>query len=359
MRIPRQAKWALVLLFLLAMAAKLANRSLDRIDAPERAAGAAPVVALADDAAGLLTADHVARIREYHTAILDAYDIDYRVATVPGTPDLNLAAARRFEALRVGEFSTAGRGLLLLIAPDADRLRIEVGRGLEPVFTDAFVAYVEDRQMVPFFRAGRVADGILATTELIADRAGDGIRSAAFADPAGGTVEPSTGAGALTAARIGEGYQAPRTGTGAAVAAGPAPQDVVAAYLEAMAAGNADPDLAIFTPGSQAFLRGRVVTRAQMRQIAETYRDCGAPRVFQAAGRAVVRYPPEQRECAPFFLLAAKDGWQLDLSPMAGAIRFNHRNQWRFADGPPADFAFAFEDWQFDSKGFPRRPPDP
>jgi uncharacterized membrane protein YgcG len=61
------------------------------------------------------------------------------------------------------------RGLLLVI--DADQVRLEVGYTLEGVLPDAFAAYVEHRQMVPFFERGRVADGILSTTELIVTRA--------------------------------------------------------------------------------------------------------------------------------------------------------------------------------------------
>jgi hypothetical protein len=70
------------------------------------------------------------------------------------------------------------------------------------VFTEAFVAYLEQRQMAPFFRENRVADGILAATELIVARAEDAAAGRAFAPPraaritrGGGATGPSTGAG--------------------------------------------------------------------------------------------------------------------------------------------------------------------
>ncbi|WPL19718.1 hypothetical protein Thiowin_04860 [Thiorhodovibrio winogradskyi] len=77
------------------------------------------------------------------------------------------------------------------------------GEALEPIFTDTFAAYVQQRQMVPFFQSDRVLEGILATTELLYSRA--------LAAQAGENFDPrkldaaSSGAGAQTAARIGEG----------------------------------------------------------------------------------------------------------------------------------------------------------
>ena len=42
------------------------------------------------------------------------------------------------------------------------------------------VAYIEQRQMVPFFRAERIADGILATTELIVAQANEATALSGF-----------------------------------------------------------------------------------------------------------------------------------------------------------------------------------
>lgn len=100
----------------------------------------APQARLVQDEAGLLDQGQQERISAYHAAILAAYDIGLRVMTVTGTPDLNSLAAAVFAKQQVGGLSDTGRGLLLVIAPDADQVRMEVGRGAEPVFTDAFVA---------------------------------------------------------------------------------------------------------------------------------------------------------------------------------------------------------------------------
>ncbi len=335
-------------LLLLALAAVAAGLALLR-------PGDAGAETLVQDQPGLLTPAQRGQIEDYHAAILEAYDLDYRVVVLSGAPDVNAEAARHFAETRIGNLSATGRGLLLVIAPEIDKVRIEVGRSLEPVFTDAFVAYIEERQMVPFFRSNRVADGILATTELIADRAGGGERSAAFADPAGGAPEPSAGGGARVTVRIGAGYERSQAGDAGASAKGLAPEEVVAAYVDAMAAGNASPDLDIFTGATREMMRNWVVTPAQMRSVVETYRGCSPPRLFQSAKQAVVRYPAAERGCAPYFLWWSDGAWRLDLATMFREIRFNHRNEWHFSGGVPAEFAFAFEDWRFDRHGFPHR----
>jgi len=54
-------------------------------------------------------------------------------------------------------------------------------------------------------------------------------------------------------------------------------------------------------------------------------------------------------------LARGRGHWRLDLTMMQSAIRFGCSNAWRFPDGPPADYAFAFNDWAFDGNGFPKK----
>ena len=120
------------------------------------------------DKASLLNQEQMNGIAKYHSAFLDAYDIDFRVVTTTGAEDINLHSVKIFEELQFGTLSKTVRGLLLFIYPENDLLRMEICRSLEGVYTDAFVAYIYQRQMVPFFHASRVSDFILSTTELLA-----------------------------------------------------------------------------------------------------------------------------------------------------------------------------------------------
>jgi uncharacterized protein len=51
-------------------------------------------------------------------------------------------------------------GVLLIVAPNERKVRIEVGYGLEPILTDALSRIIIDNAILPRFRAGDFAGGI-------------------------------------------------------------------------------------------------------------------------------------------------------------------------------------------------------
>jgi uncharacterized protein len=58
-------------------------------------------------------------------------------------------------------------GALLIIAPKERKVRVEVGYGLEPVLTDALSSVIIQTQILPQFRQGNMAAGIIAGTTAI------------------------------------------------------------------------------------------------------------------------------------------------------------------------------------------------
>lgn len=321
------------------------GRLLQRHDAASTAA--------VDDRAPVLEAAERARIDRYHAALLDAHDIDFRVLAVDSGADVERTAYDHFAAAQVGSRSANGRGLLLVIDTASQRVRLEVSTSLEGVYTDAFVAYVQNRQMAPFFAAGRVADGVLATTELIVGRASEADAGEEFAAP---MAAESIGGGATAPAPIGtasDPSEELKRQTERVDAVGLDPLQVVAAYHERMAKRDARADLALYSSDTVAMLRSWVVTAAQMDNVARTYRGCTVDGVRTRGDAAVVRYRVEQRQCAPYFLRREGAAWKLDLTQMSSAIRFNHENLWRFETPLASDYEFAFADWRVDRNGFP------
>lgn len=61
-------------------------------------------------------------------------------------------------------------GLMILVAPNERQVRIEVGTGLERSFTNAFCQQVIDRDMLPHFKSGDYAAGIIAGTDALVAR---------------------------------------------------------------------------------------------------------------------------------------------------------------------------------------------
>jgi uncharacterized protein len=60
-------------------------------------------------------------------------------------------------------------GILLIVVPSEHKVRIEVGRGLEPIMTDAMSNIIINHAIVPEFRKGNFAGGIKAGVRDIKD----------------------------------------------------------------------------------------------------------------------------------------------------------------------------------------------
>ena len=61
-------------------------------------------------------------------------------------------------------------GVLLIVAPNERRVRIEVGYGLEGVLTDALSNVILQERVLPKFRAGDMAGGVLAGADGLIDQ---------------------------------------------------------------------------------------------------------------------------------------------------------------------------------------------
>lgn len=69
-----------------------------------------------------------------------------------------------FRAWKLGE-KTKNNGVLLLVAPNERRVRIEVGYGLEGTLTDALSQVIITNAITPRFKAGDIPGGILRGVE--------------------------------------------------------------------------------------------------------------------------------------------------------------------------------------------------
>ncbi|MFS0773352.1 TPM domain-containing protein [Sphingomonas sp. 1P08PE] len=97
------------------------------------------------------------------------------VVTVPDTQGFPLEdyGYRLGRAWGVG-LSDVDNGAILLVAPGNPAgqrgPRIEVGRGLEPVLTDALSSVIINQRMMPLIRAGQVPQAIVAGTDAIIEQ---------------------------------------------------------------------------------------------------------------------------------------------------------------------------------------------
>lgn len=90
------------------------------------------------------------------------------VATVPSLEGgaVEDYANELFRAWGIGQ-AGKNNGVLLLVAPNERKVRIEVGYGLEGILTDAVASTIIRNAIVPAFKAGDMPDGILKGTDAI------------------------------------------------------------------------------------------------------------------------------------------------------------------------------------------------
>ncbi|WP_309642785.1 TPM domain-containing protein [Phenylobacterium sp.] len=58
-------------------------------------------------------------------------------------------------------------GAILIVAPSARKVRIEVGYGLEPVLTDALSSLIIQQRILPAFKSGKMEEGVVDGTRAI------------------------------------------------------------------------------------------------------------------------------------------------------------------------------------------------
>lgn len=123
------------------------------------------------DAANLLNPAQKQQLEALSTDVGNVAQRQFVVATIPdlqGYPieDYGYKLGREW---KIGQ-KDANNGIILIVAPNDRKVRIEVGYGLEPIMTDALSQTIIDQQILPKFRAGDMAGGIMAGAQAIAEQ---------------------------------------------------------------------------------------------------------------------------------------------------------------------------------------------
>jgi uncharacterized protein len=214
------------------------------------------------DMAGVLPAQDVPRFEQYMDWILRESDVDVRFAFVGDIGDRTIEqlAVDVVDEMRIGAKTREERGVLLLYDMSGQRLKIEVGYGLEGYFPDAFVNYLVRDHARMFFETGNITVGLRLMLRLLQHR----IREAVL----GSDFDPRV----LEAVRA-AGYLSGGAGVTAAVPSGIAPDAVhlseheriryraqdsptaaYYAYLEWLSQPIFDADVDLFTTESRNYL---------------------------------------------------------------------------------------------------------
>lgn len=120
------------------------------------------------DEANVLTANDKAMLEYVLQAERDSTSNQIAVLIVPSLEgdDIDAYSNRVFNEWKLGQ-AKKDNGVLFLIAIEDRKMRIEPGRGLEGVLTDAQSSRINRNQVAPYFRQGDYANGVKAAVVAI------------------------------------------------------------------------------------------------------------------------------------------------------------------------------------------------
>jgi len=154
---------ALALLVLLALPLRAADVRLP------------PLRGYVTDEAGALSAAERARLTSVIEGLRARTGAEIAVVVVPTTAPLDdfSYAMKLAEEWKPG--NEKDTGVVFLVATQDRKLRVLVGYGLEGILPDGLVGEIQDREVVPEFRAGRIGAGVVRGVEALATRIEHGL----------------------------------------------------------------------------------------------------------------------------------------------------------------------------------------
>lgn len=125
------------------------------------------------DDAHVLSADQQTLLTEKLKALEEKNGRQLVVVTLPSLQgqeiqDFGYQLGRKWGIGQKGQ----NNGVLFIIAPNEHKVRIEVGYGLEPVLTDALSSVILQDKVLPKFRDGDMAGGIMDGTDALLEQLG-------------------------------------------------------------------------------------------------------------------------------------------------------------------------------------------
>src|ERR1700709_146480 len=123
------------------------------------------------DDANILSSDTKADLTQKLAALEQKTSRQLVVVTVPslGGYEISDYGYQLGRAWGIGQ-AKLNNGILLLVAPNEHKTRIEVGYGLEPIVTDALSSVIIQTQVLPKFRQGDFNAGVVAGTDALSQQ---------------------------------------------------------------------------------------------------------------------------------------------------------------------------------------------
>ena len=141
------------------------------------------------DFAGVFSSQQIVQAEAWLQTVESNTTAEIAVVTLPSLQgnDINSVANQLFVQWGIGK-KKKDNGALILTAVEDRKIRIEVGYGLESFITDARTGRILDENVVPYFKEGQMADGLMegarALAALIQQEQGGATTNSAAGNPA-------------------------------------------------------------------------------------------------------------------------------------------------------------------------------
>jgi hypothetical protein len=269
--------------------------------------------------AGVLPAQDVPRFEQYMDWILRESDVDVRFAFVQdtGSRTIEQLAVDMVDEMRIGGKTREERGVLLLYDMSGQRLKVEVGYGLEAYFPDAFVNYLVRDHARMFFESGNITVGLRLMLRLLQHRIREAVLGSDF-DPrvlqavrAGGYL--SGGAGVTAAVPSGGAPGAERLSEEKRIRyrAQNSPTGTYDIYLAWLSQPIFDADVDLFTPESRSYLAHLPVSPAYREFI--LFAEYGKRYRLDERGDLALLYFTGTPFVSPHFFVNEGGVWRMDM----------------------------------------------
>ncbi|MFC1703322.1 TPM domain-containing protein [Candidatus Omnitrophota bacterium] len=301
----------------------------------------------------------VKRINGMWGRAFESSDIDFVMLIIPSLDNNSITeyAAELFTKWEIGKSTQGKKGILILIAMQEQKIKIEIGYDLEEVYTDMYVGQVERDMLKEFLEQADWERGFFGTIEHFIGRIYLAEKKGIIVDEIAAEDDQlryySQGAGAKNVFDFGAALNKPIPKVPAELrayfGAQPTPELAFQRYMEKNTKLIADHTLDLYTESSKVFYSNWRTSSGQMRGEAEWFD--GIPYVVKQKGKyAVVLFPCngdvwEFMMHNPYFFYRSEKGWQIDINTMSRSLIMGARGaDWHFMSRLHP-YMFAFDDY--------------
>ncbi|WP_348944435.1 TPM domain-containing protein [Chitinibacter sp. FCG-7] len=313
------------------------------------------------DQANFIPSGDIPRFEQYMGWILRESGIDVRMVFLPSTGNkpIETQAVDLMSQLQIGKQTGQQRGILLLYDVQNQRLKIEVGYGLEAVFPDVFVNYLVQKHTKTFFASGDASLGLRLMLRLLQHRIREAVIGNDF-DPrtiskASELAHLSGGAGVNAALTLGTTESTPVAlpDSEAAFPAEKSPTSTYQTYLAWLSNWPLNPNADFLTPESRQYLASLPSSPAYAEYIFLS--EYGKQFKVVERGDLALLYFTNTPFVSPHFFIKVDGTWHMDLMAEVRNTREHTGGEYTWAYyGDQDKYTYAFHDLLITLKGYRR-----